>query len=116
MDIGELLQSHLDDWLLEREDILKQSAGLDSYIAIVNFIEFVKENEGLKSDILAGTPKEEDFPITCSVCADKFLVSEAHWFNSHNYEGRGCDFRHPKCPKCVNKPFDWHRRIDDNGY
>jgi len=43
-DIGELLQWYLEVWMMEREDIFEEQAGLDSYIAIVNFIEFVKEH------------------------------------------------------------------------
>lgn len=42
-DISELLQRHLELWLMEREDVQGQ-AGLDSYVAVVSFIEFVREN------------------------------------------------------------------------
>ena len=43
-DMGDILEHYLQLWLLEREDTLVEQAGVDSYVAVVNFIEYVKEN------------------------------------------------------------------------
>lgn len=43
-DIEELLNYYLELWLSEQEGVSKGEPEFDKYIAIVNFIEFVKEN------------------------------------------------------------------------
>lgn len=47
----------------------------------------------------------------CTACRKEIILEDINvkWFTSGNVEGRGCDYRYPKCKECVveNKPITW---------
>lgn len=48
--------------------------------------------------------------VKCSSCRKDIELSESiRWFTSRNVEGRGCDYRYPKCNECaeINRPIPW---------
>jgi hypothetical protein len=44
-DIGKILEHYLDMWLDERGDIIEERVGIDGYIAVVSFINYIKEHD-----------------------------------------------------------------------
>jgi hypothetical protein len=53
----------------------------------------------------------------CHWCKKQYQAEylEVHWCNWAGKEGRGCDYNHPKCEECTDKPritLDEQERAD----